>query len=430
MHNVRDFGAAGDGATRDTAAIQRALDAGGVAYLPPGEYLTGTLYLRSNGGLELAPGAVLRGSPNPADYDENCCEQNRVFASEMVSGAHLLVACEVQNVVIRGGGRIHGNREAFFSGAEDPVRPGKFLRPEWRPGQMLFFCESAGITITDVELYESPYWCCFLHGCEHVNIRGVRIMNHRMTPNSDGIDLDCCRFVTVSDCRIDSGDDCITLRANAAPLKNPRPCEKIAVTNCVLSSPCQAIRVGVGDGVIRDAVVSNLVIHDTRSGIQLVSRYSSKSPGVTIENILFSNIAMKCRRPLAVLSDVRGARDEDVKPIRRVGFRNIRAEGDRSCFFEANRRGDVSDLTLDGVDLIYGGGDDIVDGAGLAYGEFGVKNSPAAFHLKNLADCSFNRVRVRWRADASPLWKYGLWCEASEAPELSECRFERDVRMD
>ena len=430
MHNVRDFGAIGDGAVKDTAAIQRALDAGGVAYLPPGEYLTGTLYLRSHGGLELAPGAVLRGSPDPADYDENCCEQNRVFASEMVSGAHLLVACEVENVVIRGGGRIHGSREAFFSGAEDQVRPGKFLRPEWRPGQMLFFCESTGITITDVELCESPYWCCFLHGCEHIDIRGVRIHNHRMTPNSDGIDLDCCRFVTVSDCRIDSGDDCITLRANAAPLKNPRPCEKITVTNCILSSPCQAIRVGVGDGVIRDAVFGGLVIHDTRSGIQLVSRYSSKSPGVTIENILFSDIVMKCRRPLAVLSDVRGPRDEAVRPIRAVVFRNIRAEGDRSCFFEANRRGDIADITLDGVDVICGGGDDIVDGEGLSYGEFGVKNSPAAFHLKNLEDCAFNRVRVRWRADASPLWKYGLWAENSEAPELSECRFGRDVRMD
>ena len=131
-----------------------------------------------------------------------------------------------------------------------------------------------------------------------------------------------------------------------------------------------------------------------------------------------------------MLSDVRGPRDEAVKPIRAVVFRNIRAEGDRSCFFEANRRGDIADLTLDGVDVLYGGGDDIVDGEGLSYGEFGVKNSPAAFHLKNLEDCAFNRVRVRWRADASPLWKYGLWAENSEAPELFGCRFGRDVRMD
>ena len=430
MNNVRDFGAAGDGATKDTSAIQRALDAGGVAYLPPGEYLTGTLYLRSGGGLELSPGAVLRASPDPADYDENCCEQNRVFASEMVSGAHLVVACEVHDVVIRGGGCIHGSREAFFDGTEDPKRPGKFLRPAWRPGQMLFFCESTGVTITDVELRESPYWCCFLHGCEQVNIRGVRIKNHRMTPNSDGIDLDCCRFVTVSDCRIDAGDDCITLRANAAPLKNPRPCEKIAISNCIFSSPCQAIRVGVGGGTIRDAVINNIVIHDTRSGIQVVSRYSSASPGVTIENVLFSDIVMDCRRPLAVLSDVRGPRDEEVKPIRGIVFRNIRATGDRSCFFEANRRGDIGQISLEGVDLTLNGGDDIVDGEGLSYGEFGVKNSPAAFHLKHMEDCSFDRVRVRWSPDASPLWKYALRAEDSSAPELAECRFERDIRLD
>lgn len=430
MKNIRDFGAVGDGVTKDTAAIQRALDSGGVAYLPPGEYLSGTLHLRSGGGLELAPGAVLRGSPDPADYDENCCPQNRVFASEMVSGAHLLVACEVHDVVIRGGGRIHGNREAFFSGAEDPVRPGKFLRPDWRPGQMLFFCESTGIAITDVELYESPYWCCFLHGCEQVNIRGVRIKNHRMTPNSDGIDLDCCRFVTVSDCRIDAGDDCITLRGNVGPLKTPRPCEKVTVSNCILSSPCQAVRVGVGDGVIRDAVFSDLVIHDTRSGIQLVSRYSSKSPGVTIENLLFSDILMDCRRPLAVLSDVRGPRDEAIKPIRGVAFRNVRASADRSCFFEANRRGDISDLTLDGVEIILSGGDDIVAGENLSYGEFGVRNSPAAFHLKHIEDCTFHRVRARWRGDASPKWEYGLWVEDSEAPRLDDCRFDRETRID
>ena len=430
MNNVRDFGAVGDGVTKDTSAIQRALDAGGVAYLPPGTYLSGTLYLRSCGGLELAPGAVLRASPDPADYDENPCPQNRVFTSEMVSGAHLIVACEVHDVTIRGGGVIHGSREAFFSGEEDPKRPGKFLRPEWRPGQMLFFCESENVTVADVGLYESPYWCCFLHGCEQVDIRGVRIKNHRMTPNSDGIDLDCCRYVTISDCRIDAGDDCITLRACTGPLKKPRCCEKITVANCILSSPCQAIRVGVGDGMIRDAVFSGLVIHDTRSGIQLVSRYSSASAGVTIENLLFGDIVMECRRPLAVLSDVRGPRDEEVKPIRGIVFRNIRARGDRSCFFEANRRGDISDITLDGVDMTLGGGDDIVDGENLSYGEFGVKNSPAAFHLKHIEECAFRHVRVRWSADASPLWKYALQAEDSEPPLLSECRFDRETRID
>ena len=67
--NVKEFGAAGDGTTLDTAAIQAAIDAGGMVYCPPGVYLSGTLYLRSNGGLELSPGAILRGSPDLADYN-------------------------------------------------------------------------------------------------------------------------------------------------------------------------------------------------------------------------------------------------------------------------------------------------------------------------------------------------------------------------
>ena len=64
MRNVRDFGAVGDGKTLDTAAIQKALDAGGIVHFPAGTYLTGTIYLRSNGGLDLAPGATILGSPD------------------------------------------------------------------------------------------------------------------------------------------------------------------------------------------------------------------------------------------------------------------------------------------------------------------------------------------------------------------------------
>ncbi|MBR2720034.1 MAG: hypothetical protein IKB74_01750 [Lentisphaeria bacterium] len=78
MNNVKDFGAAGNGSTKDTCALQRAIDAGGIAYVPPGVYLTGTLYLRSNGGLELAPGAVLLASPDKEDYNaDDYCVQNQ-----------------------------------------------------------------------------------------------------------------------------------------------------------------------------------------------------------------------------------------------------------------------------------------------------------------------------------------------------------------
>ena len=75
MNNVRDFGAVGDGIANDTAAIQKAIDAGGTVYIPGGIYRTGTLRLRSKGGLELAPEAVLLVSPDPADYAGAPCPQ-------------------------------------------------------------------------------------------------------------------------------------------------------------------------------------------------------------------------------------------------------------------------------------------------------------------------------------------------------------------
>ena len=174
MNNVKDFGAVGDGKTKDTAAIQRAIDAGGMVYFPPGIYLSGTLYLKSNGGLELAPGAVLLASSDRADYNaDDFCVQNSFSVNERASGAHFIVAVEQQNIVIRGGGIIDGNREAFYNGFREE-NPRKFKLGEWRPGQMVYFCECENIRISDVEMNNAPYWTCFLHGCEQVNIRGLR----------------------------------------------------------------------------------------------------------------------------------------------------------------------------------------------------------------------------------------------------------------
>ena len=80
MHNIIDFGAVGDGVTVNTQAIQRAIDAGGTVLIPEGVFVTGTLYLKSHGGLHLAPGAVLRASTDRADYNAaDYCPQNAIF---------------------------------------------------------------------------------------------------------------------------------------------------------------------------------------------------------------------------------------------------------------------------------------------------------------------------------------------------------------
>ena len=107
--NVKDYGAKGDGITLDTEAFQKAIDAGGMVYVPEGEYIVGTLYLKSNGGLHLATGSVLKGSHRREDYNaDDFCVQNRAAVSEWATGAHMIVALEQKNIVIEGHGTIDG----------------------------------------------------------------------------------------------------------------------------------------------------------------------------------------------------------------------------------------------------------------------------------------------------------------------------------
>ena len=104
MSDVRTFGAAGNGSADDTAAVQRAIDAGGITRFPAGTYRCGTLYLRDFTTLELEPGAVLLASPDRGDYNpDDFAPANHVYPTEAVSGAHLLIADGCCNITIRGG---------------------------------------------------------------------------------------------------------------------------------------------------------------------------------------------------------------------------------------------------------------------------------------------------------------------------------------
>lgn len=300
--NVRDFGAVGDGKTKDTAAIQRAIDAaekagGGTVALPPGTYLSGSIFLKDNIDFFVMQGATFLASPDQEDYNpEDVCPQNYGYRPESSFGAHLFLTVEKKNVTVRGPGRIDGNSQAFLVDSDGRHYPSQSEVP-WRPSQMLYFVESENLSVKDIELADSPYWSCFFHGCRHVAVRGANIHTVRRphTYNGDGIDVDCCRFVTISDCRINTADDCITLRGNVRRLKNPQACEYVTVSNCTLSTPCNAVRVGVGDGAIRHAVFSNLVVHDTRTALNFFSSWTKTSRGVDIDNIRFANMSVDCQ---------------------------------------------------------------------------------------------------------------------------------------
>lgn len=298
--NIKSYGAKGDGTSKDTHAIQSAIDAaynagGGKVEVPPGVYLTGSIFLKSNVEFHIHNGATIKGSPDKEDYHApDICSQNSVSPINVdnVSGSHLILSIAQTNIVISGNGKIDGNSSAFLLDKNGKHFPST-REIVWRPAQMLWFVDSSKIKIKDVEIANSPYWSCFILNCTHVAITGCNIHTSRKphTYNGDGIDIDRCQYVTISDCRISTSDDCITLRASYTKhLENPQDCAYVTVANCTLSSNCNAIRLGVGEGHIHHATFSNLIIHDTRTAFNFVSSYSKLSSGTDITDIRTSNI--------------------------------------------------------------------------------------------------------------------------------------------
>jgi len=342
VHTIDSFGAVGDGKTLNTAAIQAAVDAcaaagGGTVVVPPGTYLTGTVFLKSNMTFRLESGAVLLGSPNIADYcSDDAYPQNGFSHAEGWCGAHLLVAVKQENITLTGPGVIDGNCGAFFGERQAELWGGGLgwcrgirttdpAKAEFRPGQMVVFVQCRNIRMSDLSLRNSPCWTCFFHGCEKGQVRGVTIDNPVDGKNTDGIDIDCCSQVTVSDCIIRTGDDGITLRASGRRLKDhPAICEDITITNCVLDTSVSGFRIGVGNGLIQNASISNITIRYAGIGFLVQSAYGTARQGVSIENISVSGVrGRQVGYPVRITAGVFPAPG---KTIRNIDFSGIHME--------------------------------------------------------------------------------------------------------
>lgn len=432
FYDVRRFGAVGDGRTLDTASLQQAIDAchqqgGGTVVVPAGGYLTGTLYLKSHVTLHLSAGATVIGSPRREDYNaDDVFPENPVFATENVSGAHLLIAYRQEQVAITGEGTIDGNSVAFF----EPLPPEEVTRSyrrksrnfpirDWRPGQMVFFCQCSNVAVRDVCLRNAPYWTLLLLGCRNAQIRGLRITNPPQTANGDGVDLDCCRDVTVSDCLIQTGDDCITLRGNDAALGEQRQaCENVVVTNCVLSTPCNALRLGVGDGLVRDCRFSNIIVKESRTGISIVSAYSDRcAHGTILENLHLSHFTMDTIMPLNMLLGPHACPPGAIRNISLAHFNMLARQG---SYLGGNPGHPITDITMHELDLRLTGGElDPAFRAENARPGGGTKGVPAGLLISHVDGLRVRGLRVRWE-DATGDWQHAIMVQNSQHLTLAE----------
>lgn len=158
---------------------------------------------------------------------------------------------------------------------------------------MIEFANCRNVRITDIALVDSTAWSCWLWNCENVQVRGLRVENDLRHLNTDGIDIDSCRNVTVSDCIFRTGDDAIAIRGAGERLGKGRlACENVTVENCICHVSADGVRVGVGTGIIRHVRISNVVISHAGVGLHVQPVYGDYG-GVEISDISFSNVSIR-----------------------------------------------------------------------------------------------------------------------------------------
>jgi polygalacturonase len=296
VYNVREFGASGDGVRLDTGAIQAAIDrcaedGGGTVALPPGDYATGTLRLRSRVTLYLAPGSRLLGSRSLDDYDADGIVGN---VEDPLYNRCLIYAEDACGIAIVGEGGIdgRGQPDAF------PVRAAKAGVAGLERPMLIRFVNCRDVSLRGVSLANAASWGVHLIRCERVRIESVN-MDNLANQNNDGFDIDGCRHVMMSNCRIHSGDDAICLKSTSS-----EPTEYVTVTNCIVSSHTAAVKFGTSSrGGFRCVSIANCVFHDCRLGaIKLLL-----VDGGVLEDVQISHIVMdRVEGPLFMRLGLRG----------------------------------------------------------------------------------------------------------------------------
>jgi hypothetical protein len=282
----------------ENQAIQAAIDqcaakGGGVAYVPPGQYTSGPLWLKDNVELRLEAGAVVSQSQNRDDWP---------------SGVPALVnARGARNIAITGRGTFDGQAQYEYAEMrsldveiaaeiENARKAGVEIKRYYRTGVQKYLVvlqDSRDIRIEGVRLVNSPLWTVRLQDCDQVWIRGVYVYSDlEKGVNADGIDIVSTSNVSISDSTIITADDAIVLKSQVwgrgQAGRKARPVENVTVSNCILSSSSTAMMIGTETHAdIRHVVFSGVVVRDSNKVFGINVQDGGTISDVRVHNITF-----------------------------------------------------------------------------------------------------------------------------------------------
>jgi len=374
IFNVKDYGATGKKSDSARTAIQKAIDAcakagGGIVYLPPGDYTSGTIYLRSHVRFWIEAGATLFSAEEDAAFDTD----------------GLLFGEDLTNISIEGRGTINGQSQYDWrmnviddgyirDNQKSAEAAGVPLMRSFPKGMgqrkiyphMIKLLRCKDVVIEGVSIIDSPSWTIYPYACERLRIDGVYIKtDQKLGVWADGIDPDGCKDVVIANSVIETGDDAIVFYSSAASGFPPKASENITITNCRLSSSSSAIKFCDGNSVaVRNVTIDNVVITHSNRGLAFMVY-----DGGVVENVVISNVVINTDRfdwfwwgngdPIYFTVQRRSeSLGLPVKPdeppagaIRNVIIRNVIAHGKGSCLINGHPDSWLDHVSLENIKL-------------------------------------------------------------------------------
>jgi polygalacturonase len=324
--DVRAFGAKGDGVTKDTGAIQKAIDSceskgGGTVRLSAGTYLSAPIELKSNITLQLDKGATLLGSPNHEDYPEKT-------ELRMPDVQPLVSAQNASNISIVGEGTIDGNGSSWWEEARK-IRDHGVLGNHPRP-KLIIFDHCQNVRMEGVTVQNSPMWQIVPYYSDNVVIRNVKILAPQHSPNTDAIDPFSSSNVIIDRVYSDVGDDNVAIKSGAINSPGPdSPSRDIHITDCVFM---HGHGLSVGSeiaGGAQNITAERVRFEGTDNGIRVKA---NRDRGNDVSNLVFRDLEMKDVKNAVIISEyypgVLPPADEAAQPVDRLTprFHNITIE--------------------------------------------------------------------------------------------------------
>jgi hypothetical protein len=427
LYNVKDYGATGNKKDDARSALQQAIDAcgkagGGTVYVPPGEYTSGQLHLRSGVRLYLEAGAILFASLDGRQFDPP-------------PKSALLIGEDLHDIALEGRGtidgqasyewrlndftdfNIHANQLLMEATGKPLLRPfpSGFNKETVYPRLVLLHrCQD--VRIAGLKFLRSRSWTINPYACKRLVIDGVYVFSSAKEGVwADGIDPDGCQDVRIANSTIETGDDAIVFWS--ANIWGPAlPTENVTVTNCRLSSASSALKFCDGNSnAVRRVTIDNVVITNSNRGLAFMV-----FDGGVVEDVLISNVSIETRRfdwfwwgdgdpihfNIKRRSEVDGVKRDHEPPagkIRNVSISNVIAHGTGTSAINGHPNSWLENVHLDNVRLF------VSHDPAAPY-----EDTRSAIALRQARNFFIRDVQIRWDEPYSKTWRSGLTAEDAE----------------